>query len=243
MNPELIEALLQLHNRNLKFGSPLLQMAFERLVPRVAESTHQTPGATPASDFRASPSLLDALRSQQLIVEELVRIHGLLMLLVAGSWPRSATTPQASRDQPGNDSVPRPSQDEVEIEPAADSAPEAKHAEPAAEGAPDLHEMLKQAERLLLLHPMAAQAAFSALVAQGRRFATTPHGQNMASALSSSPILAKLRRIWETTTLNMLEERPTTVLPNMYIEAIFRAAKSANLEELLSAQHPTGKAR
>jgi hypothetical protein len=94
-----------------------------------------------------------------------------------------------------------------------------------------------------LLHPMAAQAAFSALVAQGRRFATTPEGQQLASALSASPLLAKLRRVWEATTLNMLEEQPTTVLPNMYVEAIFRAARSANLEDLLSAQRPAKEAR
>jgi hypothetical protein len=246
MNPEMLQALLELQQRSLKFGSPLIQQAFERLVPEAGDA-QGTPSAA-APGWQGGSSLLDALRSQQLIVEEVVRIHGLLLELLRSSWSDSA----ASAPEPRGSAEAFVSADTPFASSALESVPaEPAVAEPAATESAStsepsdasLQDALKQAERLLLLHPMAAQAAFSALVAQGRRFATTPEGQQLASALSASPLLAKLRRVWEATTLNMLEEQPTTVLPNMYVEAIFRAARSANLEDLLSAQRPAKEAR
>jgi hypothetical protein len=248
MNPEILQVLLELQQRSLKFGSPLIQQAFERLVPGHGDANSAAPAATPGG-----PSLLDALRTQQLIVEEVVRIHGLLLELLRSGWsgqaasgpePRGSTETPVSADVPFASSV-------IESATAEPVLAEPVVAEPVVTESPadnepsdaSLQDALKQAERLLLLHPMAAQAAFSALVAQGRRFATTPEGQHLASALSASPLLAKLRRVWEATTLNMLEEQPTTVLPNMYVEAIFRAARSANLEDLLSAQRPAKETR
>lgn len=210
MKPDWWELLVQLNERAVKLGSPLLQPGLERLIP--GDSSEKGPGAAPAA---GASSLLDHLRSQQLIVEETMRIHALLLRLLTGPWTASTPPPPAAESRAATEPEPDPSPAEA-----------------------SMIDALKQMERLLMLHPLAAQAAFSALVAEGRRFASTPRGEELASSLSKAPLLANLRRVWEATTLNMLEEQPTTVVPSMYVEAIFRAAKSANLEGLLTAQRP-----
>src|SRR5580693_1180923 len=63
-------------------------------------------------------------------------------------------------------------------------APAFRPAEDAGEGAAEdgaLGEILRRAQLLLLKHPVAAQAAFAALIAEGRRFAATPEGAEWAA--------------------------------------------------------------
>jgi hypothetical protein len=93
--------------------------------------------------------------------------------------------------------------------------------------------LLRRLQVLLLKHPIVVQAAFSALVAEGRRFATTPEGAAWKSALASSPLLQQGRRLWDALSLNIPEEDPAIVLPSAYIEALFQASASSQLEELL----------
>jgi hypothetical protein len=92
---------------------------------------------------------------------------------------------------------------------------------------------LRRVQLLLLKHPIAAQAAFAALVAEGRRFSRTPEGAEWAEALAGSDLVRKGRRVWDAVAMNMLEEDPDTIIPSAYLEALLSAARSADLEGLL----------
>lgn len=89
--------------------------------------------------------------------------------------------------------------------------------------------LLHRARRLLLQHPIAAQAAFCALVAEGRRFAATPEGRQWAAALATSPLIRHASELWGALGLDMLEEDPDTVVPSAWLEALVRGAQSPNL--------------
>ena len=110
------------------------------------------------------------------------------------------------------------------------AAPEAAEVDP---GDAAVAALLRRAQVLLLRHPIAAQAAFAALIAEGRRFAATPEGAEHAAALAGSDLVHKGRRVWDAVGMNLLEDDPATVVPSAYLEALFRAARSANLEGLL----------
>lgn len=93
--------------------------------------------------------------------------------------------------------------------------------------------LLQQLQLLLLKHPLAAQAAFSALVAEGRRFAATPEGAAWKASLAASDLVRNGRQLWDALTLNLLEEDASTVVPSAYLEALFRVATSPELEAVL----------
>jgi hypothetical protein len=116
--------------------------------------------------------------------------------------------------------------------PPAEPAP----AEDDAEGA-EIAALLRGVQLVLLRHPVAAQAAFAALIAEGRRFAATPEGAGWAEALAGSELLRRGRRVWDAVGMNMLEDDPDTVVPSAYVEALFRAARSASLDGLLARLH------
>jgi hypothetical protein len=107
---------------------------------------------------------------------------------------------------------------------------------PSAEADPadaELSALLRRAQALLFKHPIAAQAAFAALIAEGRRFAATPEGAEWAEALAGSALVHEGRRVWDAVGMNMLEDDPATIIPSAYLEALFQAARSANLDGLL----------
>jgi hypothetical protein len=93
--------------------------------------------------------------------------------------------------------------------------------------------VLRAAQLLLLKYPVAGQAAFSALIAEGRRFAQTPEGEVWKRRLSRSSLVHRARLVWEITTLWMLEENPPHLLPSAYLDALCMAASSEELEPLL----------
>lgn len=97
----------------------------------------------------------------------------------------------------------------------------------------DILEILNDAQIALLKHPTAAQAAFSALVREGRRYATTDEGKKWLEVLSASDLMRRARWVWETTSLNMLEEDEETIVPSTYLEALLRAAEALSMEDLL----------
>ncbi|RKG64326.1 hypothetical protein D7V80_27370 [Corallococcus sp. CA054B] len=113
------------------------------------------------------------------------------------------------------------------------AAPGASESFPAGSQEEVLLGLLRRLQVLMLKHPIVVQAAFCALVAEGRRFAATPEGAAWKSTLASSPLLQQGRRLWDALSLNIPEEDPATVLPSAYIEALFQATGSARLEELL----------
>jgi hypothetical protein len=151
-----------------------------------------------------TPNALDPLRVRSFIWEELHRIHRLVLqgTLSPGTGPATGAGPM----------VPPPAHDA---------------GTPAHAG--DVVALLHRARLLLLQHPVAAQAAFSALVAEGRRFAATPEGRSQATALAASPLIRHASELWGALGLDMLEEDPNTVLPSAWLDALVRSAESPNL--------------
>ena len=94
--------------------------------------------------------------------------------------------------------------------------------------------MLREAQYALLKHPVAAQAAFSALVAEGRQFAETPEGRAWSERLAGSQLMRQGRMVWEVATLKILEEASPRLLPSAYLEALVKASGSHELEGLLT---------
>jgi hypothetical protein len=108
----------------------------------------------------------------------------------------------------------------------------------AAEGREgEIADVLCRAQLVLLKHPIAAQAAFAALIAEGRRFAKTPEGATWMAALSGSDVVRQLRPVWEAVSLDMLEDDPDTIVPSAYLEVLLKAAKSTDLDALLRKLH------
>ena len=85
--------------------------------------------------------------------------------------------------------------------------------------------LLRSLQRALLTHPVACQAAFTALLSEGRHFAATPEGQAWRDRLVHSSLLQQARLVFDLTTLGMLEERAGEV-PSSYLDALFMAAAS-----------------
>lgn len=110
----------------------------------------------------------------------------------------------------------------------------------ASEGAPaggdggDLVHLLRRVQLAILAHPVAAQAAFAALMAEGRRFAATPEGAEWMAALAGSELAREGRRLWDALSMNLLEDDPATIVPSAYLEALLRAPSTPDLEALLS---------
>jgi hypothetical protein len=115
---------------------------------------------------------------------------------------------------------------------AAASFGEASNSDPDVRGFAQLH-------ALLVAHPAASQAAFAALVAEGRRFAATERGRQWQDALATSPLMGRLRRIFEEVSLNMFEEETTTVLPSTYVEILAQALDAAQLPRLIARWRET----
>ncbi len=99
---------------------------------------------------------------------------------------------------------------------------------------------LREIQFLLLEHPVAAQAAFSALVAEGRRFAETEHGRAWRDRLARSELVRRARIVWDTTTLEQLAETPSRAVPSTYVDALMRMAASPDLEPVLARLFRTG---
>jgi hypothetical protein len=93
--------------------------------------------------------------------------------------------------------------------------------------------LLQDAQLLLFKYPSAAQAAFRALVAEGRRFATTPEGRAWRDRLAGSELVRRGLTLWAGSSLDMLTEPADGALPSGYLEAIFDALASDDLHGLL----------
>lgn len=98
----------------------------------------------------------------------------------------------------------------------------------------DLLRALECVQDLLLRHPIAAQAAFAALAAEGRRFATTPEGAEWRERLRGSELLSRLRLVWDSLGMATFVEKPTEALPSFFIDGAVQAASEGDLESLLA---------
>ncbi len=93
---------------------------------------------------------------------------------------------------------------------------------------------LREARYAVLRHPVAAQAGFSALVAEGRRYAETAEGRAWRRRLAGSPLLRDLRVAWDMTTAELLQEDPPTLLPTTFVDALLQFASHPHSEALLA---------
>jgi len=93
--------------------------------------------------------------------------------------------------------------------------------------------LLRSVQRALLTHPVACQAAFTALLSEGRRFGATAEGRVWRERLVESSLLQRARLVFDLSTLGMLEEGGGDV-PSGYLDALFMAAASGDADEVLS---------
>jgi hypothetical protein len=93
--------------------------------------------------------------------------------------------------------------------------------------------LLRLLQRAVLEHPVAAQAAFSALVAEGRAFAQTEEGAEWQRRLAGSSLVEKGRVIWQVTTLDVLEDSESTVVPSRVLDAFVKLTHERTLEMIL----------
>jgi len=89
-------------------------------------------------------------------------------------------------------------------------------------------------QRVIFKYPMATQAAFSALVAEGRRFASTPEGRDLALRLTSAKEMDRARMLWEVLSMSAFTEQYDGPLPSLFVETLVRTLKTQHLEPLLT---------
>jgi hypothetical protein len=93
--------------------------------------------------------------------------------------------------------------------------------------------ILGSLQRVLLKHPVACQAAFTALLAEGRRFGNTAEGHVWRQRLVNSSLLQRARLVFDLSTLSLLEEGEANHIPSAYLDAIFLAASGGDADQLL----------
>ena len=115
------------------------------------------------------------------------------------------------------------------------SKPSRSAASPKLEdGNAELGRALGNLHRALFRYPMAAQAAFSALVTEGRRFARTPEGAEWQERLLSSRETGSAQLLWEILSSRTFTERTEGALPSTLLDALSRAIRVKNIEPLLA---------
>ena len=97
-----------------------------------------------------------------------------------------------------------------------------------------LDRLVRELQMLVLAHPVVAQRLYVALVAQGRAAAATEVGRERRAALAGSPLLARLRALWEPGTFNLLEAEPTGPLPSFYLDVLAMTLDLEDAERLLA---------
>ena len=69
-------------------------------------------------------------------------------------------------------------------------------------------------------HPLAAQAAITALVSEGRRFAETTAGRRWHARLAGSELVRRGQELWEGSGLGLFEDDPDVVLPSALLDSL-----------------------
>lgn len=108
----------------------------------------------------------------------------------------------------------------------------ARRAAGAPEPEDETLQRLREAQAVLVKYPLAAQAAFAALVREGRRYATTEAGQAWKQRLASSEVLARARTLFEGLANGLVAEGAGP-LPSAYVDGFLRAL-DRGLEDVLT---------
>jgi hypothetical protein len=93
---------------------------------------------------------------------------------------------------------------------------------------------LTQVHRSIFKYPIAVQAAFSALVAEGRRFAQTPEGQQWRTRLTQAEETGRARMLWEVLSLGSFTEHNDSPLPSVLVDTLVHTLRTKKLEPLLA---------
>lgn len=98
----------------------------------------------------------------------------------------------------------------------------------------ELSRVLGAIHRVLFRYPLATQAAFTALVAEGRRYAKTPEGASWQKRLLAARETGSAQLLWELLSSRTFTERADGALPSTLLEALSRAIRVKALEPLLA---------
>jgi hypothetical protein len=103
-------------------------------------------------------------------------------------------------------------------------------------------DLLVGARRAVLGNPAAARRLHDLLVAEGRRYATTPEGAQLRDALVASEAVENLRRVWEMLSLNVLDgPAAANGAPDAWAELLADIAMGHGLDEsILERLRPEG---
>jgi hypothetical protein len=106
-----------------------------------------------------------------------------------------------------------------------------------------LVEILHRARRAVIEQPALAHAITSFLVGEGRRFAETDEGRRWLDALRDAPEVERLRRIWEATTLNLLDDQhDERAVPPAWVDLLTDLAATGSVDGIVTALRPPGLA-
>ena len=106
-----------------------------------------------------------------------------------------------------------------------------------------LVEILHRARRAVVEQPALAHAITSFLVGEGRRYAETDEGRRWLDALRDAPEVERLRRIWEATTLNVLDDQHLERgVPPAWVDLITDLTATGRVESIVTALRPEGLA-
>ena len=107
----------------------------------------------------------------------------------------------------------------------------------------ELVEILHRARRAVIEQPALAHAITSFLVGEGRRFAETDEGRRWLDALRDAPEVERLRRIWEATTLNVLDDHhDERGVPPAWVDLLTDLTATGSVDGIVSALRPQGLA-
>jgi hypothetical protein len=93
--------------------------------------------------------------------------------------------------------------------------------------------VLRTLQLALLKHPVAAQAAFNALVAEGRKFGLSAEGRELRNKLERSELVHRARLVFDFGTLSLLEHTPPEIMPSAYVDVLFMLGGSARSDDVL----------
>lgn len=105
---------------------------------------------------------------------------------------------------------------------------------PGAPSEEQIERALGRLHRAIFKYPMAVQAGFSALVAEGRRFAQTPEGAEWKERLSRAEETGRARMLWEVLSLSAFTEHNDNPLPTVMVDTLVHTIRTKKLEPLLS---------
>lgn len=106
-----------------------------------------------------------------------------------------------------------------------------------------LVEILHRARRAVIEQPGLAHAITSFLVGEGDRFAETAEGRRWLEALRDAPEVERLRRVWEATTLNVLDDgHGERGVPPAWVDLLADLTATGSVDGIVTALRPQGLA-